>query len=245
MSTPATTLYIRTILDSQIMILTGVTSWKRGVRWIRAGTYRNTGWAAGAATQQASTSSSAGYNNAASVPLVGVPGQPMIDDKGLGNLVYATPDEMVGIAPRFSKERQSGYLFAFNGDAIDDPVADTPATPRALSVAVTVNATTDQCNATAHGFVNGDVIALSYSTIPTGYVANSLVRVAVVDANNFLLLNSAGTIVNFTATGSGVVAVLVNSALPPPEPPLPTNQTGVIFVPDAWKPRISTVDPRL
>lgn len=316
-------LFIKTEMDSELMILDNVTAWARGVRPFRSGTYRDTGWAAGKVNPVASSNGSV-LSTASDVPIVGTSNAP-VPDKGYGALVHTAPDEMLHVPPRLRKSRESGYLFAFGGATIQQAVVDTPETPRLALAAITVNTTSNVCaavrtvvvslpcdttdgsttvtasstsslavgmsvsglgipsgatiativNAThftlsaaatatatgsylsitgtvsaTHAFVTGDVVAIYAATMPgvsgvTLTAATSLMSVVKIDDGSFLLRKADGTIADFTASGSNVSVVLVSSVLPPVEPPMPANETGVIFIPDAWNPRISTSDPRL
>ena len=89
-------------------------------------------------------------------------------------------------------------------------------------------------------FDHGDIIAVMATTAPTATAATPFSVTATftlvkISTTTFLLRNSAGQIVDFTAAGAGCVAVLVSGVrLPPPMP------AGEFFFWDTWQPRCFT-----
>lgn len=233
-------LYIRTDLDAEVIVLTDVRAWKRGVRVVRKGTYRDTGWGPGKLVSWPVNS----FNNvpglqapiASEVPVLGRTDQ-VPRHNSFAALKHANPDEVEHIPPRFYLSRESGYLFALTSDTIPEQPQ-----PAGLALTFTVNATTDLCTATGHGFLTGDKIAVSSTTTrPAPLTAAGVYTVVKVSANTFLLRTADGSVVDFTTVGTGThTAILIE-----PADQLPANEDGVIFIPDAWNPRISTEDPRL
>jgi hypothetical protein len=236
-------LYIRTDLDSELIILSDVYGWARGVRDIHTGTYRDGGWAPGKLVADPASSLSTatpGYEafQAREIPVAGIVGvEP--EHQSWVALKHVNPDEVEHIAPRFYKKRESGYLLALKDVAIQEP---PPNYRPVIAVAFTINTTTDVCTAAANGFLSGDKIAIrSVTTLPAPAVATSIYEVITLNANDFLLRDPTGALVNFTTTGTGGnTAILVE-----PVERIPANEDGVFFLPDAWNPRFSTVDPRL
>lgn len=231
-------LYIRTDLDSEVIVLDNVWRWARGIRTVRTGTYRDTGWNPGKLATWNSTSLS-GLTPPAPVavdlPVIGKPESTpaSASTTAFQGLLHSNPDEVAHIPPRFYERRESGYLFALTDVAIAEPPA-----PASASVSFTVNATTNVCAATAHPFTTGDTIGVSGTTLAAPLAAANIYTVLKLSADAFMLRTSSGAVVDFTTAGSGLVAVLVSTAV------IPVNEPGVIFVPDAWNPRISTSDPR-
>jgi hypothetical protein len=235
-------LYIRTDLDSELIILSDVYGWARGVRDILTGTYRDGNWAPGKLISHpaALVTTQPGYiaPMAQDIPVAGIVGLAP-EYQTWDAIKHTNPDEVEHIPPRFYKKRESGYLFALTDVAIEEP---TPNYRPVIAVAFTINTTTDICTAAANGFLSGDKIAIrSVTTLPAPAVATSLYEVITLNANDFLLRDPNGNLVNFTTAGTGGnTAVLVE-----PVQRIPANEDGVFFVPDAWNPRINTVDPRI
>lgn len=224
-------LWIRTDLDADVIKLTGVHGWKRGVRTIRTGTYRDTGFGPGA-VGFAQESPVTNFN------ITGVPILGPLDNTPISsiNYRYVNPDEAEHVPPRFYVRRESGYLFALTDTAIEEPPS-----PATVAAVFTVSTTTDVCSATAHGFQTGDLVAVtSTTTRPAPLTATGIYEVLKLSDNAFMLRVPGGVVIDFSSTGTGThTALLIN-----PMDRLPNNEAGVVFIPDAWNPRISTVDPR-
>jgi hypothetical protein len=236
-------LYIRTDLDAEVIVLNNVYGWARGVRDIRTGTYRDTGWNPGKVNVWAggtSTVPNMPPPAAAEVPVVGQAGSP-VSTISLVGLKHSNPDEVDHVPPRFYTRRESGYLFALLPVIISQPAPP----PLVESVIFTVNTATDVCTTVSfatHKFLPGDKVAItSTTTRPAPVTATDVYDVIIVNAAEFMLRGPAGDIVNFTNAGTGTHTAVVVEAVPR----LPPNEQGVFFVPDAWNPRINSVDPRV
>jgi hypothetical protein len=235
------TLYIRTDLDAEVQILTNVWAWARGVRTIRTGTYRDTGWNVGKLVAHPTNSLSGAATGflstiAQEIPVVGK--QEVVPEWDSWDAIkHVNTDEVEHIPPRFYQRRESGYLFALTDTAIEEPPP-----VRTGSHVFTADVATDICTSVDHTFLTGDTVVITTSgAYPGALAAGVFYTVLVLSSSTFFLRTAAGAVVNITSAGSGThVAVLAE-----PVDHIPANEEGVVFVPDAWNPRISTVDPRL
>lgn len=234
-------LFIRTDLDAEVIVLNNVYGWARGVRDIRTGTYRDTGWNPGKANVWPGPSAlniAMPPPAAIEVPVVGQV-RSAVASTNFTALKHANPDEVEHIPPRFYTRRESGYLFALRPVQISEPAP----TPLVESVVFTVNPATDVCStATPHKLLPGDKVAItSTTTRPAPTTATDVYDVVVVNLTAFMLRGPTGAMINFTNAGTGTHAAVVVEAVER----LPANEAGVFFVPDAWNPRINSVDPRV
>jgi len=233
---PTKTLYITTDLDSDPTILSGVTSFKRGERLFRKGTYRNTGWSTGKALMWPAETNASGSQapQLVEMPVIGVPGTTPVASSW-STARHAPPDEMAGIAPRSLVSKESGYLICINADGV---IAEAP-TPDFRAKTFTA-ATTDVCTSTAHGFANRDQVTVSTSTtLPSGLSSQLIYEFIKIDADTFKLAYN-GAIIDISSTGTGTHTVTLYE----PATLAGNHDEGILFFPDLWNPRISFVDPR-
>lgn len=236
-----TKLYIQTDLGPDLIILDNVYHMARGERLIYTGTYRNAAAPPGKAVVWPSGTEATGADNdfanyASEVPVIG---DPSITPTAVAwtALKHIASDEALGIPHRFRRSLESGLLFS-----LADVAIAAPPSPPFLSVPFTVNITTNVCTAgAAHGLVTGDTGAVSAATtLAAPLLAPSLYSVIKVSATEFMLLTSAGAVVDFSSVGTGQqVFNLVTSASPPAD-----VDGAITFVPFVWNPRLSTTDPR-
>lgn len=83
-----------------------------------------------------------------------------------------------------------------------------------LNQAVTVDSTTDKITLTAHGLVNGNLIFINGSTLPTGATAGATVYVISATTNDFQVSNTLGGIaIDFTSNGTSVTITQIATQL--------------------------------
>lgn len=232
-----TKLYIKHSEGSDPIVLDNVTGWGVGEWDVIRTSYRDTGWTTGKVntwpdpTAPSGTSAVAPYV-ASELPVVGT-GKP--NHTAWTELKHAPPDEVAHHPWRPKRERLTGYFFVFT----EGGTLPTIPTPDYAAVAFTVNSTTNVCSATAHGFNNGDLVAVNAATtLAAPLAAATVYKVLKVNADSFMLATLDDVVVDFSNTGTGTQsAVLMTPAK------LPAINTGFIFVPFAWNPRVSTSNP--
>jgi hypothetical protein len=229
-----TTIYVSTNQPQGVDVLTGVTKWIWGSRWIRRGTFNFTGWEPGRAVIWPSNMGTGDSPTATNMPVVGVQGVAPVADAWTG-LRHAVPDEMQGIGPRSRSTLERCLLVSFDANAI----AETPAMP--YKAKVFTAATNDVCTSTAHTFESGDrVTPHSAGTIPPGLSSLLIYEIVKIDADSFkLTLN--GSIVDITGAGSGTHTMVLVEAINPDL----NGDANIAIFPMLWDPKLSFTDPRL
>lgn len=194
--------------------LSGVTDVRRVKVRLPRGTYRDTGWEVGTAEI---LSTGTATTQSATVPVV-VPVGVTVPNTGYTGLAGVITDEQAHIAPRVKYDVVSGYAFATGAAAL--PAAATANSSSVLGRALvetrtisSINTTTNRLTSAAHGFVNGDKVAVGGTTNPAPTTVTDFYGILRLSENTFSLLNwITGAVIDLTSSGSSVEVSLVAAA---------------------------------
>ena len=138
------------------------------------------------------------------------------------SVLPTAPDEKTHTPPRTAFVPMRFLVIASVGATLPSPY-----TAPAISVTFTA-ATTDVCTATAHGFIDGDLVTVSTSSaLPAGLASTSIYSIIKLSADTFKLKFN-GAIVDITGTGTGTHTITLLSTAAWPTPAL----AGVLFIPE-------------